>query len=286
MTDTVLAPHEKSVLPDGGTLEGVATVEGGAAPAGADGAEPARRGRGLSSLLPTLGFVVRRPGLLAAAVWIVVVLLAAFVPALLAHSDPLTGVPADKLQPPSSAHWFGTDQLGRDLYSRVVHGTALTLQASLIAVGLGLVVGSTLGLLAGFFGSWVDDAVMRVADVLLAIPSLLLSLALVTVLGFGTVNVAIAVGLASVASFARIMRSEVAARAHARCTSRRRTASGSRWHARAAPARPAELGRARRGPRRPSSSAPRSSPSRPSASSGSAHRRPAPEWGSLVSDRA
>ncbi|MET4223626.1 ABC transporter permease [Oerskovia enterophila] len=227
MTDTVLAPHEKSVLPDGGTLEGAATVVGTGT--GTDGAEPSRRGCGLSSLLPTLGFVVRRPGLLAAAVWIVVVLVAAFAPALLAHSDPLTGVPADKLQPPSSAHWFGTDQLGRDLYSRVVHGTALTLQASLIAVGLGLVVGSTLGLLAGFFGSWVDDAVMRVADVLLAIPSLLLSLALVTVLGFGTVNVAIAVGLASVASVARIMRSEVV-RVRSSVYVEAAQASGNRWH--------------------------------------------------------
>lgn len=227
MTDTVLAPHEKPVLPDGGTLEGAATVVGTGT--GTDGAEPPRRGRGLSSLLSTLGFVVRRPGLLAAAVWIVVVLVAAFAPALLAHSDPLTGVPADKLQPPSSAHWFGTDQLGRDLYSRVVHGTALTLQASLIAVGLGLVVGSTLGLLAGFFGSWVDDAVMRVADVLLAIPSLLLSLALVTVLGFGTVNVAIAVGLASVASVARIMRSEVV-RVRSSVYVEAAQASGNRWH--------------------------------------------------------
>ena len=229
MTDTVLAPHEKTVLPDGGTLEGAATVGGSGSGTWPGGAEPSRRGRGLSSLLSTLGFVVRRPGLLAAAVWIVVVLLAAFAPALLAHSDPLTGVPADKLKPPSSAHWFGTDQLGRDLYSRVVHGTALTLQASLIAVGLGLVVGSTLGLLAGFFGSWVDDAVMRVADVLLAIPSLLLSLALVTVLGFGTVNVAIAVGLASVASVARIMRSEVV-RVRSSVYVEAAQASGNRWH--------------------------------------------------------
>ncbi|OCI32054.1 ABC transporter permease [Oerskovia enterophila] len=225
MTDTVLAPHEQSVLPAADAVDG--TTPGLRRPSTAD--LPPGRVRGLASLVAGLGFVVRRPGLLAAVVWIVVVLVAAFAPTLLAHSDPLTGVPADKLQPPSAEHWFGTDQLGRDLYSRVVHGTALTLQASLIAVGLGLVVGSTLGLLAGFFGSWVDDAVMRVADVLLAIPSLLLSLALVTVLGFGTVNVAIAVGLASVASVARIMRSEVV-RVRSSVYVEAAQASGNRWH--------------------------------------------------------
>ena len=73
-------------------------------------------------------------------------------PQVLAPGDPLAGVPADKLQAPSAAHWFGTDQLGRDLYTRVVHGTHLTLEAALVAVGVGLLVGALLGLLAGFVG--------------------------------------------------------------------------------------------------------------------------------------
>jgi peptide/nickel transport system permease protein len=81
--------------------------------------------------------------------------------------------------------------------------------SALLAVVVGLVVGGALGLVAGFTRGWLDDAVMRVVDVVLAIPSLLLSLALITVLGFGTTNVAIAVGIASVAACARIMRSEV-----------------------------------------------------------------------------
>ncbi|AEE46544.1 ABC transporter permease [Cellulomonas fimi] len=151
----------------------------------------------------------RRPGLVLALLWSLAVLVAAFVPTLLAPGDPLSGVPADKLQPPSGAHWFGTDQLGRDLYTRVVHGTQLTLQAALVAVLVGLVVGALIGLVAGFVGGLVDDVAMRVVDVLLSIPALLLSLALITVLGFGSVNVAIAVGLANVASVSRIMRSEV-----------------------------------------------------------------------------
>ncbi|WP_243075473.1 ABC transporter permease [Microbacterium sp. SS28] len=152
---------------------------------------------------------LRRPTVLLSALWLVLVAVAALWPWLLAPGDPFLGVPADKLQPPSAEHWFGTDQIGRDLYTRVVHGAALTLSAAAIAVGVGIVVGAVLGLIAGFTGGRVDELIMRGADVLLAIPGLLLSLAIITALGFGTVNVAIAVGAASVASVARIMRAEV-----------------------------------------------------------------------------
>ena len=156
-----------------------------------------------------LGSIRRHPGTLLAVFWLLLVLISTVAPGLFTGQDPIDGVPADKLTGPSPAHWFGTDQLGRDLFTRVVYGSALTLQAALIAVGIGLLIGSVLGLLAGFVGRWVDDVIMRISDVLLSIPSLLLSLALITVLGFGTVNVAIAVGLGSVAAVARIMRSEV-----------------------------------------------------------------------------
>lgn len=149
-----------------------------------------------------------RPGLVVAAVLVLLVALSAFVPGLLAPGDPLVGVPAQKLRPPSAAHWFGTDYLGRDLFTRVVHGASLSLQATVTAVAIALVVGGLLGLLAGFAGSWVDETLMRVVDVLLSIPPLLLSLALITALGYGTFNIALAVGIASVAGFARVMRAE------------------------------------------------------------------------------
>ena len=175
-----------------------------------------------------VGELGRRPGLLLAIVWLALLLVAAFAPHALAPGDPLVGVPADKLQPPSGAHWFGTDQLGRDLYTRVVHGTHLTLEAALVAVGVGLLVGALVGLLAGFVGGLFDDVVMRAVDVLLSIPALLLSLALITALGFGTVKVAIAVGLASVATVARIMRSEVL-RVRSSVYVEAAHAGGSRW---------------------------------------------------------
>ncbi|WP_395242560.1 ABC transporter permease [Agromyces sp. MMS24-K17] len=156
-----------------------------------------------------VAWVLRRPTLVVAVVWLLLVVVAAVAPWVLAPGDPLDGVPADRLQAPSAAHWFGTDQLGRDLYTRVVHGASLTVSAAAIAVTVGLVFGTLLGLVAGFVGRWVDDAVMRLADVLLAIPALLLSLAIVTALGFGTVNVAVAVGFAGIATVSRISRSEV-----------------------------------------------------------------------------
>lgn len=153
--------------------------------------------------------LLRRPGLLLSVLFLLLVVGWALFPELFAGRDPLTGVPRDKLQPPGAEYLFGTDHLGRDVFSRVVHGTALSLQATAIAVAVGLVVGSAIGVLSGFAGGRVDDVVMRLVDVLLSIPGLLLSLAVVTALGFGTVNVAIAVGVASVASFARLMRSDV-----------------------------------------------------------------------------
>jgi peptide/nickel transport system permease protein len=168
-------------------------------------ARPPGRGERFRLFLRFLG---RRPGLVVSGLLVVLVLLAAFAPGVLAPGDPNVGVVAEKLRAPSAAHWFGTDYLGRDVYSRVVHGASLSLQATLIAVAVALVVGGLVGLLAGFVGRWVDETLMRVVDVLLSIPAILLSLALITALGYGTVKVAIAVGIASVANFARVMRAE------------------------------------------------------------------------------
>jgi peptide/nickel transport system permease protein len=151
---------------------------------------------------------IKRISLIISAAFFALVLIAAFAPNLLASGDPSAGDTAQILQAPGAAHWFGTDHLGRDLYTRVVHGTALSLRTALIAVTIALISGAIFGLMAGFLGGWIDQAVMRVVDVLLAIPSLLLSLALISALGFGSTNVAIAVAIGSVATFARIARSQ------------------------------------------------------------------------------
>jgi peptide/nickel transport system permease protein len=150
-----------------------------------------------------------QPGLVLAWVVIAIVLAWAVVPGLFTSYDPLVGVPAEKLQAPGAAHLFGTDSLGRDMLARVVFGAVNSLSGALIAVTVGLVLGTLLGVVAGSLGGLVDDVLMRLVDVLLSIPGLLLSLSIIILLGFGTTNAAIAVGFTSIASFARLSRSEV-----------------------------------------------------------------------------
>ncbi|ACO78081.1 ABC transporter, inner membrane permease component [Azotobacter vinelandii CA] len=167
-----------------------------------------RRGRlrrSLAACLPLL----RRPGFLLALAVVAFALLAAVAPGLLSGFDPYATAPADKLRPPDATHWFGTDELGRDLYTRVVHGASLSVLAALLAVGIALAGGLGLGILSGFAGGRLDAFIMRFIDVLLALPGLLLALAIVTAIGFGTVPVAIAVGVALVPGFARTTRAEV-----------------------------------------------------------------------------
>jgi len=151
-------------------------------------------------------------------------------PGLFTSYDPVNGVPAHKLLAPSAQHWFGTDQLGRDLYARVVYGTASSVTSALIAVSIGVVAGGFIGLLAGFLGGWVDIVFARLMDVLLAIPSFLLAVIIVTALGFDTTNVAIATGLSAVAVFARVMRSEVIKARQATFVEASFLLGGSRWH--------------------------------------------------------
>ena len=168
------------------------------------------------------------PTLIVALGWLVLMLVAAAFPALLATHDPLIGSVPDKLQPPAAGHWFGTDQLGRDIYSRAVYGARITIEAVAIALALGLSLGTLAGLLSGFAGGAADAVIMRLADVLLSIPNLLLSLAVIVALGFGTVNVAIAVGIGTVASVARVMRAEVLKVKQAPFVEAAR-AGGARW---------------------------------------------------------
>jgi len=152
---------------------------------------------------------LRRPGFVLAACFIVFVLLAAAVPEWLRRYDPYATSVSEKLLAPSFRHWFGTDQLGRDLYARVICGSTLSVEAALAAVGIALVGGVSLGVLSGFVGGKVDALIMRGVDVLLALPALLLSLAIITAIGFGTMPVAIAVGMGILPGFARTTRAEV-----------------------------------------------------------------------------
>lgn len=151
----------------------------------------------------------RKPGFVAALVFVAFVLVSASFPSWFTSYDPTATDPVNKLLPPSPEHIFGTDHVGRDLFSRVIHGSALTIQATALAVLIAVVVGLTLGVVSGFVGGRADAVLMRIVDVFLAIPGLLLALVIVTAIGFGTVQVAIAVGVGSIPAFARTTRAEV-----------------------------------------------------------------------------
>lgn len=169
---------------------------------------PARRRAERRARNPRL-YEALQPAFVVSALVVVAVVVAAFLPGVFSADSPYQTHVTAKFLAPSLDHPLGTDSLGRDQYARFVHGTANTLIASLLAVGIGFVFSAVLGIAAGYFRGWVDEIVSRVVDVFLAVPGLLVSLLIVTALGFGRVNIAVAVGIGSIAYFTRILRSEV-----------------------------------------------------------------------------
>ena len=123
--------------------------------------------------------------------------------------DALTQNVSNLLQPPSRQHWFGTDELGRDILARTVHGARTSLFAAVGAVIIASTVGVPIGLIAGFFAGWRDAILMRIIDVMLALPTILLAMALIAVLGRSQITALIAVGVVGIPSFARITRAQV-----------------------------------------------------------------------------
>ena len=147
-----------------------------------------------------------RAGLLITGIMILVILIGLF----WTPYDPNAMNGAEKLQGPSAAHWFGTDNFGRDIFSRVIQGAGATFLIAAATVAIGLIVGLIVGGLTGYYGGWLDEVLMRLADSILAFPSILLALVLIAILGKGKYNIIIALGLLFIPSFARIVRTEVA----------------------------------------------------------------------------
>jgi peptide/nickel transport system permease protein len=145
-----------------------------------------------------------RAGVAGAVVIALLVLLAVFAP-IVAPYDPIL-VSSDTLQPPRLQHPFGTDNFGRDILSRVIYGGRISLRMGVVAIIIAAVVGTTLGVVAGTFGGFLDNALMRLVDALMAFPGILLALAVTAMLGPGVFNAMIAVGIGFIPSFARLVR--------------------------------------------------------------------------------
>jgi peptide/nickel transport system permease protein len=152
--------------------------------------------------------VFRRLGQAALVIATIAVIVLLVAPGLIAHVSPIA-TSDDILRPPSSAHWFGTDQLGRDVFSRTIYGARPVLVASLLGVVLATVAGVALGVAAGVAPRWLNSVIMRVIDVLLALPVLLIALILIATAGSGVRSIVLAIGVAFTPGFARIVEASV-----------------------------------------------------------------------------
>lgn len=140
---------------------------------------------------------------------LIFVLTMVLVPNLIAPYDPLEADPSVSMQGPTGEHIFGTDRLGRDVFSRIVHGASASMPAALTATAVALVLGTLLGTIAATLGRWVDAVIMRLFDAVLAVPGLLLIFAFLAALGNSVMTIAVAIGISGCVSFGRLMRAEV-----------------------------------------------------------------------------
>lgn len=181
-----------------------AQIEGSAAVPAAGAVPAGRRGRFLRA------FFRNRLAVVGAGV-LAVFIIAALVAPLIVPFNPNTQHLTDKFARPSGVHLLGQDELGRDILSRIIYGARVSLTAGLAAVVVATVAGTLVGLTAGYLGRWIDSVLMRVMDILLAFPSILLAIVVVAVLGEGLVNAMLAVGIVNVPRMARVVRSAVIA---------------------------------------------------------------------------
>ena len=150
------------------------------------------------------------PAMIGLVIICLLVLMALFADVIVDYDVDVTGMnPSEQFQPPSAEHWFGTDNYGRDLFARVVYGSRISLQLGVITTAACLVIGGLLGAIAGYYGGLVDSIIMRILDTLMAIPAVLLSLAIVASLGPGLRNLMIAITISRIPGFARVIRSSI-----------------------------------------------------------------------------
>ncbi|WLD94400.1 ABC transporter permease [Alkalihalobacillus sp. AL-G] len=155
-------------------------------------------------------FIQRRISIIGFFIVILIIIIAVCAP-WLAPYDPLGQNLANRLQGPSSSHVLGTDDYGRDILSRIIYGARVSLIVSVIASGIGLLIGGFLGTISAYYGKFIDNSVMRVMDILLSFPTILLALLIMAFLGPSMTNIMIAIGITAIPEFARVGRSSVLA---------------------------------------------------------------------------
>lgn len=160
---------------------------------------------------------------------LLVILTAALIGPYIVPYDPLATLPGQQLRPPSWQHWFGTDQLGRDIFSRVVVAARLDLMLSVAAVALSFVIGSALGSVAGYYGGWVDTVVGRVCDTIMAFPLFVLAMGIVAALGNTIENIIYATAIINLPFYARMARAEVSIRRNAGFVQAARLTGNGDW---------------------------------------------------------
>jgi peptide/nickel transport system permease protein len=162
----------------------------------------------LDRIYQTFGLLLRQRDmkLITGGAIILVIVAAAILAPLIAPHDPLELNNDDRLHSPSGKYLLGTDQLGRDTFSRVMFGARTSLMVGMISVGAALIIGTSLGILAGYYGGFIDDVVMRTADVIFAFPAIILALVIISILGASLVNVIIAITLFTTPGIARLAR--------------------------------------------------------------------------------
>lgn len=170
---------------------------------------PARRRRRRAASTRRLRPWYKTPSLIAGLAILVVIVGLALLAPVIAPQDPIKQNLMDALQGPSGAHLLGTDQLGRDVFSRLLHGARVDLRIGFLAVLIPFVFGSILGAIAGYFGGWFDTIIMRIVDVFFAFPLFVLVIALVFVLGSGEASIYLSIALVSWVSYCKIVRGEV-----------------------------------------------------------------------------
>jgi peptide/nickel transport system permease protein len=169
--------------------------------------EETRHGRSL--WMDALRRLARNPGAVAGAVLLMLLILAALLAPYITQYDPLKIVPSERLKPPSAQYWLGTDPFGRDIYTRIVFGSRISLRMGIVSVSIAILLGVTGGLLAGYFGGRLDTIIMRLVDVTLAFPGILLALVIIAILGPSLFNAMIAVGISAAPTYARVTRGMV-----------------------------------------------------------------------------